>query len=73
MQSSKQEQEGGSASINYSAGPFSVGYGETKHAPALRTGQSNTAAHVKHYENDAYSIGFAVNDALSVSYTAETS
>ena len=70
---SKQEQEGGSASINYSAGPFSVGYGETKHAPALRTGQSNTAAHVKHYENDAYSIGFAVNDALSVSYTAETS
>ena len=28
---------------------------------------------VQHYENEAYSVGFAVNDALSVSYTAESS
>ena len=69
----KQEQEGGSASINYSAGPISVGYGETKSTPGLRNGQSNTAAHTKDHQNDAYSVGFAVNDALSVSYTAETS
>ena len=35
----------------------------------------NTAASAKtqHYENDAYSIGFAVNDALSISYTEENS
>ena len=69
----KQESEGGSASVSYSAGPFSVGYGETKFTPALRNGQSNTAAHIKDHQNDAYSVGFAVNDALSVSYTAETS
>ena len=28
---------------------------------------------VQHYENQAYSIGFAVNDNLSISYTEETS
>ena len=70
---SKQSQEGGSVALNYSFGNLSVGYGETRHAPALRTGQSNTAAHVKHYENEAYSIGWAVNDSLSVSYTNEES
>ena len=70
---SKQTQEGGSVALNYSYGNLSVGYGETRHVPALRTGQSKTAAHVKGYENEAYSIGWAVNDSLSVSYTNEES
>ena len=34
---------------------------------------SKSAAKVQHYENDAYSIGFAVNDNLSVSFTEENS
>ena len=32
----RQEAEGGSMSANYSIGSISVGYGETKHAPAQR-------------------------------------
>ena len=70
---SKQEAEGGSLGFNYSMGAFSFGYGETRHTPALRTGQSKTAAHTKDYANTAYSIGFAVNDSLSISYSNEES
>ena len=70
---SKQTAEGGSLAGNYSYGNLSIGYGQTRHVPNLRTGQSNTTAHVKGYENDAYSIGWAVNDSLSVSYTNEES
>ena len=70
---SKQTAEGGSLAGNYSYGNLSIGYGQTRHVPNLRTGQSNTAAHVKGYENEAYSIGWAVNDSLSVSYTNEES
>ena len=68
----RQKQEGGSVAANYSIGQVSVGYGETKHAPAERMSTSATAK-VQHYENDAYSIGFAVNDNLSISYTEENS
>ena len=70
---SKQTAEGGSLALNYAYGNLSIGYGETRHVPNLRTGQSNTAAHTKGYENEAYSIGWAINDALSVSYTNEES
>ena len=70
---SKQTAEGGSLGGNYSYGNLSVGYGQTRHVPNLRTGQSKTAAHTKGYENEAYSIGWAVNDSLSVSYTNEES
>ncbi len=70
----RQNAEGGSVSANYSIGQFSVGYGETKHAPAQRmTSTSAGTALIQHYENDAYSIGFAVNENLSVSYTEENS
>jgi len=68
----RQKQEGGSLAANYSIGQISVGYGETKHAPAERMNTSATAK-TQHYENDAYSIGFAVNDNLSISYTEENS
>ena len=70
----RQKQEGGSYSANYSIGQISVGYGETLHAPAERMNAgTKSAAKVQHYENDAYSIGFAVNDNLSISYTEENS
>ena len=69
----RQKQEGGSLAANYSIGQVSVGYGETRHAPATRLGGATATAALQHYENDAYSIGFAVNDNLSVSYTEENS
>ena len=69
----RQSAEGGSYSANYSMGQFSVGYGETLHAPATRMGGATATAATQHYENEAYSIGFAVNDNLSVSFTEETS
>lgn len=69
----RQSQEGGSYSANYSLGQFSIGYGETLHAPATRMGGATAAAATQHYENDGYSIGFAVNDNLSISFTEENS
>jgi hypothetical protein len=70
----RQKEEGGSVSANYSIGQVSVGYGETKHTPADRmTENAAGTAVTQHYLNDAYSIGFAVNDNLSVSYTEENS
>ena len=68
----RQKQEGGSVSANYSIGQFSLGYGETIHAPALAHGIGN-AVYTDYYENQGYSVGFAVNDNLSVSYTEENS
>ena len=70
----RQKQEGGSYAANYSIGQISVGYGETIHAPAQRmTSSSAGDVVVQHYENTAYSVGFAVNDNLSVSYSEENS
>ena len=70
----RQTQEGGSLAAKYSLGQFSVGYGETKFTPAQAMGVGNSAATVTdYYANRGYSIGFAVNDNLSVSYTEESS
>ena len=71
----RQTREGGSYSANYTIGQVSVGYGETLHAAAQQKGVFTTkdSAAVQHYENDAYSIGFAVNDNLSISFTEESS
>jgi hypothetical protein len=69
----RQENEGGSYSANYSMGPVSLGYGETLHAPSQRMSTASTTAKTNYYDNNAFSLGFAVNDALSVSYTEENS
>ena len=74
-QDSRQSKEGGSLSANYSIGQISVGYGETRHAPnqeMARTNMKSTDV-TMHYENKGYSVGFAVNDNLSISYTEENS
>ena len=65
--------EGGSLAANYSIGQLSVGYGETRHVPAQRMNTASATARTTSYMNDAYSIGFAVNDNLSVSFTEENS
>ena len=68
----RQTAEGGSLAANYTIGQVSVGY-ETRHAPAQRMNGAVNTVSTQHYENTAYSIGFAVNDNLSVSFTQEDS
>jgi hypothetical protein len=67
-----QLEEGGGYAANYSAGNLSIGYGKTFQAPELLSSTA-TATSVEYYENDLISIGYAINDELSVSYTRETS
>ena len=67
-----QLEEGGSYAITYAAGNVTVGYGKSYKAPeatAITTG----ATTAEYYENTGYSLGYAVNDDLSVSYTREES
>jgi hypothetical protein len=63
--------ETGSYGASYAIGNISVGYGKTLIAPAL--GALTTGTRVKDYENNMYSIGYAINDSLSVSYEQEKS
>jgi len=70
----RRKKEGGSAAFNYSVGQISVGYGETMHQDKQAMTTNATAANVTdHYENEGYSVGFAVNDNLSISFTEEES
>jgi hypothetical protein len=67
-----QLEEGGAYGIEYAIGNFTVGYGKSYKAPestAITAGGTT----VEYYENTGISLGFAVNDALSVSYTTEES
>ena len=70
----EQLEEGGAYGISYAIGNFTLGYGKSYKAPetttATRTAGTTT---VEYYENTGVSLGFAVNDALSVSYTTEES
>jgi len=67
-----QLEEGGSYAIKYAAGNVTIGYGKSYQAPEML--EANRAATaVEYYENTGYSIGYAVNDAVSVSYTREES
>ena len=69
-----QLEEGGAYAVSYSSGNFSVGYGKSFKAPEiLTTARALGATTVEYYENTGYSLGYAVNDALSVSYTREES
>ena len=69
----RQKKEGGSLAGNFSMGQFSVGYGETRFAPAQQMGGNAATDKTDYYANKGYSIGFAVNDNLSVSFTQEES
>lgn len=71
--STKQQYETGSANVKYSAGPVTVGYGETRISNNLDTGTAASTEYNTGYRNKAYSVGFKVNDSLSLSYTSEES
>ena len=67
-----QLEEGGSYAITYAAGNVTIGYGKSYQAPEmLEANRAGTV--VEYYENTGYSLGYAVNDAVSVSYTREES
>jgi len=67
-----QLEEGGAYAITYAAGNVTLGYGKSYKAPEmLEANRAGTV--VEYYENDLMSIGYAVNDDLSVSYTREES
>ena len=67
-----QLEEGGAYGIKYAVGNVTLGYGKSYQAPEML--EANRAATaVEYYENTGYSIGYAVNDAVTVSYTREDS
>jgi hypothetical protein len=66
----QQGYEAGSAYAKYKVGPVTVGYGDTR--VALNT-DGGSSAYTYGYTNKAYSLGFAVNESLSLSYTSEKS
>ena len=66
--------EGGSYGITYAAGNLTVGYGKSYNAPEdTSTTRTDGATQVEYHDNTGYSIGYAVNDELSVSYSNESS
>jgi len=65
-----QLEEGGSWGVEYAIGNFTAGYGKSYKAPEV-SGITAGATSVEYYENTGISLAFAVNDALSVSYTKE--
>ena len=65
----KQAMDSGNAYAQYAMGNFKVGYNIGGYSVPLTA--KNTA--VTRYENAAWGIEFAVNDAISVSYNEETS
>jgi len=67
-----QAPESGSWFATYAVGPVSIGYGRTYVAYELTTVTDGAAA-LESSENRNYSIAFAVNDDLSISYTKEKS
>ena len=69
----QQDNEGGAYAIEYAFGNFTAGYGKSFRAPELTTAVGAGSATVEYYENTGISLGFAVNDQLSVSYTTEES
>lgn len=71
--STKQNYNSGSAYIKYAMGPVTVGYGETRISNNLSTGTAASTEYNTGYRNKAYSVGFKVNDELSLSYTNEES
>jgi len=67
-----QGEEGGAYGAKYSYGNLTLGYGKSYKAPEDASAVTAGATTVEYYENTGMSLGYAVNDDLSVSYTSET-
>ena len=66
-----QEAESGAYYAKYAIGAITVGYGKSFSAPTLAVLTDAGATTVEYYENTGYSVGYALNDAVRVSYTRE--
>jgi hypothetical protein len=66
-----QENEGGNAAIKYATGPISVGVGYGMEALGINNVIAAGHHTIEDYEMKRASVGYAVNDALSVSYSKE--
>ena len=65
-----QEAESGAYYAKYAIGAITVGYGKSFSAPTLAVAAAGGTT-VEYYENTGYSVGYALNDAVRVSYTRE--
>ncbi len=65
-----QLEEGGAYGITYAVNNITVGYGKSFKAPES-TAITAGATTVEYYENTGMSIGYAVNEDVSVSYSRE--
>jgi hypothetical protein len=63
-----QEKKSGTINVTYAYGPATIGIGQSRIAPAIAAGTAITR-----YKNNNYSVAYAVNDQLSVSYAMEQS
>ena len=69
-----QAEQGGAYAATYAMGNVTVGYGKSFKAPAiLEAVRANGGTTVEYYENTGMSVGYAVNDDVSVSYSREVS
>jgi hypothetical protein len=66
-----QHLESGAAFAQYAIGNFKLGYGMALHAPIMAAGTKDGV--VSGYEVDSLGIEFAVNDALTISWSEEKS
>ena len=66
-----QDAQTGAYYAKYAAGPVTIGYGKSYNAPTIATFSSGGATTVEYYENTGVSIGYALNDAVRLSYTDE--
>jgi hypothetical protein len=71
--SDEQDSESGAIAAKYAMGNFTIGYGKAWIAPRAANGTTAGATTVEYYENTNYSIGVAVNDQMTISFTDETS
>jgi len=67
-----QHEQGGSYAAKYAMGNVTIGYGKSFQAPEMLEANRG-ATTVEYYENTGMSLGYAINDEVSVSYTRETS
>jgi hypothetical protein len=65
-----QEEQSGAAYAKYAMGPVTIGYGKSWKAPGVLK-SAIAATEVEYYENTGYSIGYAINDNVTVSYSNE--
>jgi hypothetical protein len=68
-----QEAESGAYFATYALGNITIGYSKAYRADLVVDGALTTALEVEYYDQTNYSVGYVVNDDLSVSYEVEKS